>query len=251
MRFFVLIFTALTLMMFAAPSFAEDMPQESLIGFSETEKVGFAFYHLINKTPPYMDWIAARTDYIKSTPGERMRIMDYERPRLRDGFANYQVDREMILVKLPLLYTLTDNPDYHTDPDAQSKGLTKRLLISLPDSQTPYFPFQVGKFWVGVIPQGLEKSMPVDLTEEEYDKLAHGIVEKTKFKNKSIITTVLLKPIVADDKKPMVENNMPVFLLMSDIATLSIRNVGETLLWGYTAPWYLGAKSQELMTLHK
>jgi len=251
LRFLILILTALTFMTFAAPSFAQDLPRESLIGFTETEKVGFAFYHLINKNPPYLDWITTRPDYMKSTPGDRMKIMDYERIRLRDGFANYQVDRDMILVKLPLLYTLIDNPDYLTNDDARNKGLIKRLLVSIPDSKTPYFPFQVGKFWVGVIPQGLEKDMQIDLSEEEYNVLARGIVDGTNFKNKSMVTTVILKPIMADEKSPMVENKMPVFLMMSDVASLSIRGLSEELLWGYTAPWYLGAKSQELMTLHK
>ena len=162
-----------------------------------------------------------------------------------------QVDRELILAKLPLLYTLIDNPDYQTDQNAQNKGLTRRLLVSLPDDKTPYLPFQVGKFWVGVIPQGMEKNLQIDLSEEEYKMFVRGTMDGTKFKNKSIVTSVLLKPIMADEKSPMIEGGMPVFLMMSDVASLSIRGLSDELLWGYSAPWYLGTKSQELMTLHK
>jgi hypothetical protein len=251
LRFFFLIIAALTAFGTATPASAQGMPVESLVGFTETEKVGFAFYHLINKEPPYMDWIQARDDYIKGNPKERMDIMDEQRFRLRDGFANYRVDRDMVMVKLPLSYTLIDNPDYLTDSKAQNRGLIKRLIIKLPDDKIPYFPFTVGKFWVGVIPNDLAKPLEIDLNEEDYKNFSHGIVDGTNFKNKGLFTTIIMKPLQADAKAPMMEGNMPVFLMLSDIASLSIRGLSEELLWGWTAPWFMNSKSQELMTLHK
>lgn len=252
MRFLFLILATLLLFITTAPASAQqDLPPQSLVGFSETEKAGFAFYHLINKEPPYMDWIQARDDYVRGSPKQRMEIMDNERVRLRDGFANFMVDREMILVKLPLNYTMIDNPDYLTSPAAKNKGLVKRLIVTLPDDKAPYFPFQTGKFWVGVIPKGLDKSIDIDLTEDEYDTFAHGVTDGTNFKNKSVLTTVLLKPLQADAKTPMMEGDMPVFLMLSDVASLTIRGFTDELIWGWTAPWYMNTKSKELMTLHK
>lgn len=198
-----------------------------------------------------MDWIQARDDYIKAGPKDRMLIMDHERMRLRDGFANYQTDRETIMVKLPLNYTLIDNPDYQKSAEARGKGLTKRLVISLPDDKAPYFPFQVGKFWVGVIPKGLEKALEIDLSTEETMALRNGLKAADNFKNKSIITNIILQPLQADAKQPMMEGDMPVFLMLSDIASLSFHGMANELLWAWSAPWYRNAQSQDLMTLHK
>ena len=252
MRFLSTIIAAVLLILFPATARAQtNYNTESLLGFSDSEKVGFAFYHLINKDPPFEDWIQARDDYIKARPAARLNLIDHDRIRLRDGFANYIVDRDMLKMQVMLLYTVGDNPDYKSGAEARSKGLTKRLSIKFQDSKLEkYFPFQLGKMWIGVIPMDMDNFTKIDMTDEDYQEFCQGIYNCFPFDDRPYMTTIVLSPIQADAKAPLMEGDVPVFLLLSKIAAISI-HLNDTILWSKTAPWYMSRTSQELMVLHK
>lgn len=252
MPFLLMILTSLLVLVFPANLHAQyNYNTGSLLGFSDSEKVGFAFYHLINKDPPFDEWIQARDDYITARPTARLNLMDRDRIRLRDGFANYIVDRDMLKVQVMMLYTVGDNPDYKSQPEAKNKGLTKRLTIKFQDPKLEkYFPFQLGKMWIGVIPMDMDSFTKIDMTDEEYQEFCQGIYNCFPFSDRPYMTTVVLSPIQADAKAPLVEGEVPVFLLLSKIAAVSI-HLNDEILWSKTAPWYMSRTAQELMTLHK
>ncbi|MDB5490964.1 MAG: hypothetical protein JWO78_813 [Micavibrio sp.] len=248
---FLILATALILSLFCTPSQAEDYTVDPLQGFTMTDKVGFAFYRLINRDPPYLDWIKARDAYKEAVPKIRMDMLDHEQDHLRIGFANYQLDRDLIMIKAPLLYTIIDNPDYSVYEAAREKSLTKRLQVRMPDNAVPYFPFQLGKMWIGVAPKDMEQFAAIDMTDLEFKALCIKILDCSNFKNKTVPTTIMLKALQADTKKPLMEGDLPVFVMLSDVAALYVRGSFGELLWSFTAPWYFNNKSQELMVLHK
>ncbi len=186
MRFLILIFAGLILIFSTSALRAEDLAMGPLLGFTETEKVGFAFYHLLNKDPPFQDWIIARDSYAKSTPRERMDMMSHDKTRLNDGFANYQMDRDLILVDVPLLYTIMENPDHKANDEDPTRELTTRLIIRMPDDKPPYIPFQIGKFWVGVIPKVLGNELQIDMTDEDYKDLVSAVADTPILKIKKL-----------------------------------------------------------------
>lgn len=221
------------------------------LGYSTTERVGFAFYHLINQSPPFDDWIKGRDDYKAAKPNVRLDILDHDRLRLREGFAAYFVDRDFLTITSPLQFDIIDNPDFKKSAAAQESGLKKRLRIRLPmpvEGQI-YFPFQVGKMWVGLIPNDIESIFTQDLNEDDYKIFCRAIGDCTNFKNRVMQTTIIMRATAADIKTPMMDGDQPIWLMLADVGAVFIEKNGQPVEWRYTAPWYAKHQNQELMTL--
>lgn len=247
MRFFCLLLSAALLLCHAVPAGAQNA---IMAGYTETEKVGFAFYRMINRDPPFEDWIVNRPDYQAAMPQIRMDIMDQQRDRLRQGYANFFPERDMIAIEVPLIYSASKNPDYDKDPAAEAKGLVQRVQIRFPEVKgQPYFPFQIGKLWVGLIPQDIESIFRQDMTAAEFKHFCGAISDCTNFQNRKIPTMIVMRPVKADAKTPMMDGDLPIWLMLSDVGSIYI-NDNKTTAWSYTAPWYSTRQTQELMTLY-
>jgi hypothetical protein len=245
-RSFLLLLTLLVVS-WATPASAQD--NSALAGFSETEKVGFAFYHLINRPPPYDSWIVARDDYKIAKPQTRLSIMDLQRQRLREGFDGYFIDQDVITLNLKVRVQGKDNPDYAKDPALQDAGLTKMIDIKFSQTEDmPYFPFPVGELWVGVIPEHIEKLSRHYLSPEQYQRFCSG-TGACIGGYRPVDVQLVLRPKKADAKEPVVVRNVPVWLMLSDVASIAFLARDGNMLWEYTAPWYDRQRASELMTL--
>lgn len=248
-RSFLLLFAILVLSIpgMAIPAAAQD--NSGLAGFSETEKVGFAFYHLINRPPPYDSWIVARDDYKAAKPHNRLVIMDLQRQRLREGFEHYFPDQDVITLNLKIGVRGKDNEDYAKDQALQEAGLSK--MIDMKFSQTdepPYFTFPVGDLWVGLIPENIDRLSRQYLTPEQFDRFCNGTGAcMGAFRPTEV--QLVLRPQKADAKEPILVNDIPVWLMMSEVASIAFLAKDGSMLWEYTAPWYDRQRASELMTL--
>lgn len=245
-RSFLLLLTFLAML---CPLSASAQDNSALAGFTETEKIGFAFYHLINRPPPYDSWIVARDDYKIAKPQTRLSIMDLQRQRLREGFDGYFIDQDVITLTLKVRVQGKDNPDYAKDPALQDAGLSK--MIDIKFSQTgdmPYFPFPVGELWIGVIPEHIEKLSRHYLSPEQYQRFCGG-TGACIGSFRPVDVQLVLRPKKADAKEPVVVRDIPVWLMLSDVASIAFLARDGKMLWEYTAPWYDRQRASELMTL--
>lgn len=239
----------LTLLVLLCPASASAQGNSALAGFSETEKVGFAFYRLINRPPPYDSWIIARDDYKAAKPQTRLSIMDHQRQRLREGFDGYFIDQDVITLTLKLSVQGRDNPDFVKDPALHEAGLSKIIEIKFSDTEDiPYFPFPIGELWVGVIPEHFEKLSRHHLTLEQYKRFCSG-TGACIGTFRPVELQLVLRPRAADAKEPVVVGDIPVWLMLSDIASIAFIDRRGEMLWEYTAPWYDQQRASELMTL--
>jgi hypothetical protein len=246
LRFLSLLLMALPV--FFLPGLAH--AQNAMTGYSETEKVGFAFYHLINRNPPYEDWIMNRDDYLKAEPFAKLEILDHDRARLRDGFAAYFPDRDLIKVKVNLLYDVSDNPDNKAGYAQDENAPVKRINIHFPVATGgTYFPFQIGKLWVGLVPDNAEAVFQQDMTLKKYTDFCASIGNCSNFRDKVISTVIVMRPASADAKTPFVDNGIPIWLMMTDVGALYIRNDSGDNKWSYTVPWYDTQQAQQFMSL--
>lgn len=221
----------------------------ALAGFSETEKIGFAFYHLSNHKPPFDDWIQAREDYKEASIKDRLLMTDEQRIRLQEGFLNYFPDTDLISLRLKVVVTGGPNPNLKKDLAMQTAGLTHQIKLDFVDlHDVPYVPVQVGKLWIGMIPDQLEKVTTHYMTEEEYQRIA----KISDFVNSSRVNMVqiMLRPRSADAMTPLMNKDLPVWLMMADIGALIFIDSHGQLRWEYAAPWYEYKRASSLMTLY-
>ncbi len=249
LRSFLLLFTILVLAFPAAPIPAAAQNNSGLAGFSETEKVGFAFYHLIKRPPPYDSWIVARDDYKAAKPHNRLVIMDLQRQRLREGFEHYFPDQDVITLNLKIGVRGTDNEDYAKDQALQEAGLSKMIDIKFSQNdEPPYFTFPVGDLWVGLIPENIDRLSRQYLTPEQFTRFCNGTGACAgSFRPTEV--QLVLRPEKADAKEPILVNDIPVWLMMSEVASIAFLAKDGSMLWEYTAPWYDRQRASELMTL--
>ena len=248
---FLSVLSALVLPLFAvfalsAPARAQNV---ALAGFSEVEKIGFAFYHLSHHKPPFDDWIQAREDYKAATMRNRLLMTDEQRIRLNEGYLNYFPDRDLISLRLRAKITGEPNPDYKKDIGMQTAGLTHILHVEFVDLQeVPYIPVQVGKLWIGVIPDQLESVTTHFLTEAEFESLSklRGFMNS----DRPITVQMMLRPKSADAETPLMNKDLPVWLMMADIGALVFMNQDGSLAWEYAAEWYEYKRASSLMTLY-
>lgn len=186
-----------------------------MAGYTATEKVGFAFYSLINSAPPIDRWIETREDYITAKPKVRIAMMDAERIRLQKGFSGYIPGRDMIMIRVKVRLTATENPDS-----------SRTLEINFSDfDQILYFPFRLGDLWVALLPAGLEAKSAYRLTAEDYDGLSSviGMGEG--------MAELVFIPTRADGGDPMVVGDIPLWPMMADVAQFSIFDREGNAVW--------------------
>lgn len=222
---------------------------KTLAGFSETEKAGFAFYHLVHQTPPFDDWIKKRADYKAASPRVQLEIIDQERVRLNEGFLSYFPTQDLITLKVPVTVSGSPNPDFATNADMQMAGLTHAVKLDFTDLRAiPYIGMEIGKLWIGIIPNDIESITTHYVTEQQYKNIFN--TEDLKEAAKQRMTAQLvLRPQSADATEPMMAGDLPVWLMLADIGTVMIANPESAVIWQYAAPWYEGEQASSLMTL--
>lgn len=228
------------------------MAQNSaLAGFSEKEKVGFAYYKLINRDPPYDDWTRSSSEYQTAKSNVQLAMIDHERHRLKRGFEFYTPDRDLITIKLPVKVTGGDNPSYAKDLEMQHANLSKMIEINfMGNEESPYFPFQLGKQWIALIPQGLEQRSTHYLTPAQFANFCGNKSKACVKFEQNIDANVILRASSANATEPLVMNDVPLWLMMSDLGAIIFLRRDGGLLWEYAMPWYEGQRAGSLMTLY-
>ena len=213
------------------------------LSFSEDEKVGFAFYTLIGQDPPYESWVMNAPEYIKMMPDDRIYYMDAERAKLKNGIANFNIRRDLVRVRI--LANLKIRAGEERD------GMILDIIIPEFRDEIAFFPFQLGKRWIAVIPKDMSYTTSYPIAFGDLSMLEDEIGLKERGLE-NVIVEITLLPVNADSKTPMVLDDKPMWLMMSDIASLYILDDKNRVpVWGYSAPWYDSSVREQITDLYK
>lgn len=213
------------------------------LNFSEEEKVGFAFYNLIARDPPYESWIMNSDPYIKMMPDDRIHYMDAERNRLKNGIANFSLKKDLIRVRIMSDLTIR--------PDAENETMVMDVQIPEFSDGLAFFPFKLGEQWIAVIPMDMSHTMSYPLTLEELALIDRDLGTRSKGR-KNVAVEILLLPVSADDKSPMTLDEKSMVLMMAEVASFYLLDDKNRIpIWGYTAPWYNSSVREQVMDLYK
>ena len=225
----------------------------SLAPITTTEKVGFAYYNLTRQPVPLADWVVGSDTYINMSPVDRIPYLDEQVLRLRQGYASYMPGRDFITIRFAVRIRGLDNPDLDLSGPPPGPGeplLNKAVKMSIPSSSpVAYFPFKLGHHWIALIPEGVATTSIQPLTEDHYQRIAAatGMNETTDIVAEA---ELILRPIKADSKTPMVLDGISMWLMLSDVASYALLDRERRPLWSVAASWYEVEKSIEYMTLY-
>lgn len=233
--FFIIGFVALALLLPGAPVRAQQ--EETHLGklmrnYSESEKIGFAYYRLARLEPPLESWIDANTELQNSGPKVRYLMRYAERERLKTGFLTYTPYRDTITLRTTIRLRGLDNPDQK----AQASGFKKAIGINFRSTDEQiYFPFQLGPLWIAVQPQGLTKETIYSISNGDYALLAQHFGPEALNGRVDITAEIVTLPLRAEILTPLEIGDRPLWPLTMELVEIRLRDADDNIVWTATA----------------
>jgi hypothetical protein len=217
--------------------------------FTESEKVGFAFYQLGHLVPHFESWVTSIPAYRKMEPQLRPDFAASNAKRLRDGYLHFNPAVDLIHVRVSGRM-LFPNFESRTEAFMQNKPITARLEIN--DFAQRIFPYKIGENWIALAPKGIDGALKFALTEDEQRSLFRKMQVPEGTKMRQVDVEFLLQPVEADTEMPQTLKGLKVWMMSAKIASVSVWKRGGEFIWPvYTAPWYRADTKDEIMDLYR
>lgn len=220
--------------------------------YSETEKIGFAFYTLAKRHPPFESWIRVTDNYLLAKPSAKRGIMIAETERLSKAFGEYMLDDDLIFIRTNVRVKVPTT----TEREAYDKmGVRKPVQILMDDVHENYFPVKIGEMWIAVVASQLEDFLFLSLTPEEYERLTKRLSLDARGTARHATLELRLRPVKVDLSRPMPLDGLEAWLMLSEIASISLWRKANgdkdaEVLWEQNMSWYKTREQKELLDLY-
>ena len=217
--------------------------------FSETEKIGFAFYRLADRTPPFDNWIAQKDEYLLAKPSAKREYLRRETERLTRAYDEYTMDEDLIFLRTEVRVKVPNKTELAS---YDQMGLRKPIQIELTEIKENYFPVQIGEMWVAVVANKLEDYLFLSLDDAEYDRIAHELSLDSKGASRPALLEIRLHPTKIDMSQPMPLDGIEAWLMLGEIASISLwkNKDRDNLVWEQNMDWYIPTEQKELIDLY-
>jgi len=200
---------------------------------SHPETVLIDYQKMIGLEPDYAGWAAASPylDSAKSIDVEAIKTREENRLRRAYAEANPKDDILVVHANLPL------------DQYSTIQG----VLVLDAFSPTTFFRYSLYGKSVALVPKDISNFHKIEISQEKMNDIL-GKVE-----NNRVEAEILLRPIAADGKAPIMQDGQEYWLLMGDICEIRFwgkRNDTTQLVWFYRAPSYTPAQDKKLLDLY-
>lgn len=217
--------------------------------YSEAEKIGFAFYRLADRTPPFNNWIMQKDEYLLAKPSAKREYMRRETERLTRAYGEYTMDEDLIFLRTEVRVKVPNKTELAS---YEQMGLRKPIQIELTEIKENYFPVQVGEMWVAVVANKLEDYLFLSLDEPEYDRIASELALDSKGSSRPALLEIRLHPTKIDMSQPMPLDGIEAWLMLGEIASISLwkNKDRDNLVWEKNMDWYVPTQQKELIDLY-
>ena len=207
---------------------------------STAEDVAIAFFKTANTNPDFYLWAKGTQEYKTIAPSRANEYVFRETQRLMQVWQKYDKQEPIIDIKANVLLEIKAT----TDKDGNEFYW---MYISLEQDDAVYFPYKFQEYKIAVIPQMIETLMIQPLQKEQYQMILGEFENKAVGNGKMYMQ---LKPVKAYIHQPYKIDNEDQWVLLSDIATISIKSVKTNApYWTYSADWYTSPVTEELRDL--
>lgn len=250
-RSFRLLFAALicALCVYAAgPRAYADSASDSA-PITETEKIGFAFYKLAKRNPPFADWIKQTDDYKLMKPSMKQGYLDKGIARLSKAFVEYLPDDNLLYLRTSVRVKI---PNGQKAQAYERMGVRKPVQLIIDSAVGNYFPVEVGGMWIAVVPKNIDDYLFLSLDEDQYTALTTRLGMTPVGSIRAAVLELRLRPVQVDTSKPAELDGISAWLMMAEIASLTLWNNDrhDTMAWEYSADWYVPQQQRDLLNLY-
>lgn len=240
------IFTVALCLCLSAPATAQQARTKPF----DAENVVIAFYKTGGAKPNFTKWVTDREPYLTTAVAIRPEIMERELARLNKEYNDFDPARDLIVIQTSAIAKVFQE----SDPlDTEKK--TTFLDLSFRVGDADYFPYDFMDERFAVIPKDLATHMKPQLQNEQFAYMKDILKE-----GRSVTMVIELRPVRAVMDEPFdmdgtgggvnKKDGKGQWMFLTDIATLSIWTKAGSMLWEYTAPWYITPMRDSLLNLH-
>lgn len=223
--------------------------------FTESEKVGFAFYGFAGTEPKFDTWIKNQTYYQTAKPSAKNHILYEDNIRLGKGFQSFNPEYDYISFETPARAHIPA-------PDARMEFLNKfnkipikielPRILEIPGSQETYFPYEIGNTWIALIPDNFQEFLTIYMDEEDYYNFSTELGITYDTPHTRVMIEYIMRATNADSERPFPVGSKELWLVMAEVGGIKIRNPHNNYqVWDYESSWYIPKTRQNLMNLYR
>lgn len=220
-------------------------------GYTENEKIGFAFYQLSGAKPDFKSWVRKTDAYKKALPVEKVELMQSELTRLERGMGLFHPDEDLVTIEMDV--SIKRLPDVGTDPEKMKHALQIDFTGNK-DQDSYYIPVEIGDIWIAIIVQGMDKQSFRIFDTPQFK----SVLQKLNSTLTSQVTTLeghvklSLRPVSVSKQSPVRVADIDLWPMLAEIASFSLWSRDSSVfIWGYEAPWYVSNDRKDLVDLYK
>ncbi len=190
---------------------------------STNDEVGLAFLKTANHFPDFNKIVEMSATYKSLDPLAQKDFQARMVSKYQAGYLQFSPR------KSDLIFRLTVNTMFKKNKDGTSVLKVKTL------AQDPfYLPFYFGGYPIALIPKGIE-----EFKELHLDKIETDIVYSRLALNGNATLLLQVYPIVADDEKTIMFDNIPQYPMLADIAYIGFLNKRGEQIWAWRHEKYV------------
>jgi hypothetical protein len=238
-------YSTLFLMMVMFTLVSGDGQAQSAYQYRLAEKVGFAFYKLVGRTPDFDPWITNLDAWKNAKEKEKPSVLADENDRLRQGFSAFDPAIDV----LPIQSSVEISFDPLKETDLPHKIYSFRMVMK---KEGPvYFPYFVGTDIIAIVPDRINDFLTISMRQAEYKNI-YDILERQSLADlRKMKLMVDIRPLRADGTSPMLLDGEKQWVMMGAIGSIALYDKKDVLIWAYQAPWYKSVKEQSLNDLYR
>lgn len=232
--------TAFVLLSLSPAAMAEDAPVTQQtppllmvrqLDASHPERVLLAFHKIAGQEPDFLKWAKLSPFLQKASANDQDAIVSREDNRLRQAWSTFDANQPLVV------HTRIQFDDYST--------LQEILNLSEFTPKT-FFSYSLYNENIAIVPNGIAKFGKIHISKTQMEDMLK------KAGGGAVTAEILIKPVVADSKTPYMQDSIPYWLLLAEIAEIRFwndRQEAPELLWMQRADWYKPKTDSNLLNL--
>jgi hypothetical protein len=215
---------------FVSGAMADIVPYDRQLMMSKAstaDDVGVAFLKTTGNFPDFPKMVEESPAYKSLDPLAQKDFLTSAVSKLQSSYLAYSPKKSSLIVRVGVKVNYLRNKDG-----------TARLDIKPPAEGQLYFPYMFANYPIALIVNNIDVFQHIVLTAEE-SNIVYGRLGLDG------AATLLLEvyPVAADDKTPVVMDNMPQYPMLSEIGYIGLINARAEQIWAWKSTKYTRGKN--------
>jgi hypothetical protein len=203
---------------------------------TESRDVVFIFYKTAEMKPNFESWAKDGIAYRTAPLTRQEEVLKRETEKLEREFQEFSLKDEVITIKTKVEANL----------EKREEDGNYILKMNFLEGEADYFPYEYEGEHFAVVPKDLKTRLNSIIPEGQYNRIRDEVGENGKVK-----AVLQLKPLRAETDAPFEVDEVEQWVLLTEVASLSLWGNDGFMVWNYSAPWYMTPMTRDLIELRE